>query len=299
MTAILTEKACAKVNLHLEVCGKRPDGYHDILSIMAAVNLFDLLKLTAFEKSQDGFVSVSIISGGGQCSEVLSSINIEDNLITKAVRKYLAGREGGVFEFVLEKNIPSGAGLGGGSSDAAAVFRILNKIYGFYSIDELMSLASTVGADVPFCVAGGSAICGGTGGIIEPVDLPDGLFVLIVNDGIHVDTREAYSLVDEFQIKGKYNSRLSVSALKDILSAGDYGKLYNDFEKPVFAKYPRIGEIKKELARTECLYSVMTGSGSTLIALYDSADKAAAAAGLMRNFARIVNVSEILSGKKY
>ncbi len=299
MTAILTEKACAKVNLHLEVCGKRPDGYHDILSIMAAVNLFDLLKLTAFEKSQDRSVSVSIISGGGQCSEVLSSINIEDNLITKAVRKYLAGREGGVFEFVLEKNIPSGAGLGGGSSDAAAVFRILNKIYGFYSIDELMSLASTVGADVPFCVAGGSAICGGTGGIIEPVDLPDGLFVLIVNDGIHVDTKEAYSAVDEFQVEGKYNSHISVSGLKDILSAGDYGKLYNDFEKPVFAKFPRIGILKKELEQTECLYSIMTGSGSTLIALYDSADKAAAAAGLMRNFARIVNVSEIVSGRKY
>lgn len=299
MTAILTEKACAKVNLHLEVCGKRPDGYHDILSIMAAVNLFDLLKLTAFEKSKDGSVSVSIVSGGGQCSDVLSSIKPEDNLITKAVHKYLAGREGGFFEFYIEKNIPSGAGLGGGSSDAAAVFRMLNNIYGFYSTEELMMLASSVGADVPFCVAGGSAVCGGTGGIIEPVEITDGLFVLIVNDGIHVDTREAYLAVDDFQVEGKYNSHLSVSGLKDILSAGDYGKLYNDFEKPVFAKYPRIGVLKKELEQTQCLFSIMTGSGSTLIALYDSADKAAAAAGLMRNFARIVNVSEIVSGKKY
>lgn len=299
MTAILTEKACAKVNLHLEVCGKRPDGYHDILSIMAAVNLFDLLKLTAFEKSQTGCVFVSIVSGGGQCSDVLSSIKTEDNLMTKAVHKYLAGREGGIFEFVLEKNIPSGAGLGGGSSDAAAVLRMLNNIYGYYSAEELLSIASSIGADVPFCVAGGSAVCGGTGGIIEPVNIPGSLFVLIVNDGIHVDTREAYSAVDDFQVKGKYNSHLSVSQLKDILSAGDYGKLYNDFEQPVFANYPRIGEIKKELSRTECLYSIMTGSGSTNIALYDSAEKAAAAAGIMRNFARIVNVSEIVSGKNY
>lgn len=299
MTAILTEKACAKVNLHLEVCGKRPDGYHDILSIMAAVNLFDLLKLTAFEKSQAGSISVSIVSGGGQCSDVLSSIKPEDNLITRAVHKYLAGREGGIFEFVLEKNIPSGAGLGGGSSDAAAVLRMLNELYGFYSFGELLSIASSIGADVPFCVAGGSAVCSGTGGKIEPVDIPGGLYVLIVNDGIHVDTREAYSAVDECQAEGKYNLHISVSELKNILSAGAYGKLYNDFEKPVFAEYPRIGVLKKELARTECLYSIMTGSGSTLIALYDSAEKAAAAAGIMQNFACIVNVSEIVSGKKY
>ncbi len=299
MTAILTEKACAKVNLHLEVCGKRPDGYHDILSIMAAVNLFDLLKLNAFEKAEAGKISVSIASGGGQCSDVLSSIKTEDNLITKAVHKYLAGREGGVFEFVLEKNIPSGAGLGGGSSDAAAVLRMLNKIYGFYSIEELSCISSSVGADVPFCVAGGSAVCGGTGGVIEPVEIPGGFYVLIVNDGIHVDTKEAYSAVDECQSKGKYNSHVSVSELKEILSSGAYGKLYNDFEKPVLAKYPRIGELKNKLAQTECIYSIMTGSGSTLIALYDSAEKAAAAAGIMRNLARIVNVSEIVSGKKY
>ena len=299
MTAVRTEKAFAKVNLHLEICGRRDNGYHDILSVMSEVGLYDLLKLTEFKKSCKGDVSVTIDSDGGKFAEILNSIRPGANLIEKAVRMYLSDLEGGHFRILLEKNIPAGAGLGGGSADAAAMLRILNSLYGFYSVDELTALAAEIGSDVPFCLNGGVSICSGTGDSIRPAELKSGWGVLAANNGIHVDTAEAYRLADEAMSGGRYNGHIEPSKLAALIREGDFEKLFNDFENPVFRKHPEISGLKNMMLETNPAFTVMTGSGSTMIALYDSEVSALAAAGNLGQYIETVIVTSFKSGRYY
>ena len=158
----ITEKAYAKINLFLDVLRRREDGFHDILSVMHSVSLADIINVDAFYAEQ---THITIATDSKELS-VDSS-----NLIYKAVEKYL-----GYFEFnanvsiYLEKNIPIGAGLGGGSSDAAATLRALNKIFCKADIDQLLELASELGSDVPFCVLGGTSVCVGRGESFHQLD---------------------------------------------------------------------------------------------------------------------------------
>ncbi|MCP4131530.1 MAG: 4-(cytidine 5'-diphospho)-2-C-methyl-D-erythritol kinase [bacterium] len=283
-------KAYAKINLHLEVLNRKDDGYHNIFSLMAGVDLFDLLKLNACTTVDmpGGKARVAIANSGGRYKSSIDSIPQDDNLITKGVRLYLekAGKSG-EFDFSLEKNIPLGAGLGGGSADAAAAIKYVHERLESLNSSELLDICAKTGADVPFCMKSGFAFCEGIGEIIEPVnDLHENIFnywVLVVNDGIHVDTAKAYKSLGRVTESGLSPSMTGTieekkRIIKDALAKGTIDGikdvLTNDFEGPIFQLYPKIGELKKKVCSHGADFTIMTGSGSTIVALYSDKERA-------------------------
>ncbi|OHD66670.1 MAG: 4-(cytidine 5'-diphospho)-2-C-methyl-D-erythritol kinase [Spirochaetes bacterium RBG_13_51_14] len=278
-------KAYAKINLHLEVLNRRDDGYHNIFSLMASVALHDLLKLEdiSVRGSAGGIdIAVAVTNKGGSYGHVTDSIPAHENLIAKASTLYLE-RIGmnGTAAFSIKKNIPSGAGLGGGSSDAAAALKLFNGMFKKFNEFELAEIGSKIGADVPYCLRGGFAICRGKGEIVLPVPGKLPYWVLVVNDGIHIDTDKAYQAlrrsgdIDRDQEAGIGKStRLFAQAL----ASGSIEVLktaaVNDFEAPVFLQHPAIGQLKEMLYRHHADYAIMTGSGSSVIGLFSTKDKA-------------------------
>lgn len=274
-----SQNAYAKVNLHLAVMRARVDGYHDLLSVMASVGLHDLLKLydCEFIDGKPGEVDMTIVVEGGKYASVLDGVPVEKNLITKAAKQYLseAGKAAKI-KVGIEKNIPAGGGLGGGSADAAAVLRLLDECSEKpFGSDVLRRIGSKVGADVPFCVTGGLAICGGIGDEIEEIPSGKGDIVLLANNGIHVDTAFAYRMIDQTRSEGWISPgtedmrnelrKLCRSSIRDLTR---YSR--NDFEAPVFGLHPSIAAVKDEMIRHGAYFSMMTGSGSTVFGLFDS-----------------------------
>jgi 4-diphosphocytidyl-2-C-methyl-D-erythritol kinase len=290
---IYCDKAYAKVNLHLKVLNKRHDGYHNILSLMASVGLFDLLKLDECEliKSNTAGLFMEIIPDGGNFSSIIENTPVEKNLIYKAAKKYteLSGLSGKIY-LRIQKDIPAGGGLGGGSSDAASVLRLLNAQYGLMSKEELRNCAAMVGADVPFCIDGGAAFCEGIGEKISK--LPDfaDLNLLIVNNGTHVDTLMAYRMIDDANVINEIKDDNKQSEMIDRITEKDYLNLFpmfeNDFEEVVFAKNPSLRTIKMLMYDYGADFSIMTGSGSTVIGIFLNIDKAKKAREqfLLKNF---------------
>ncbi|MDR3237984.1 MAG: 4-(cytidine 5'-diphospho)-2-C-methyl-D-erythritol kinase [Spirochaetia bacterium] len=296
----LEEKAYAKINLHLEVLNKRNDGFHNIFSLMAQVDLFDILKLESagIDSTGASAVSVGILNAGGRCSEIIRGIPAEENLITKAAVTFC--KEAGIsgnFVFSLEKNIPSGAGLAGGSSDAAAALRILNAKTGLPK-ERLMKTASAVGADVPFLIDGGYAICEGKGDIIEKLTGRLGYTIVLANNSIHVDTGKAYRLLErsnDFVKTGAKNETVK-EVIRKFVRAGKIDNaqdlLVNDFEPVVFKQHPVLADIKKRMLDMGADFALMSGSGSTIIGLFGDRERAAeASAGLRRDIEYVVTAA--------
>ncbi|OHD71229.1 MAG: 4-(cytidine 5'-diphospho)-2-C-methyl-D-erythritol kinase [Spirochaetes bacterium RBG_16_49_21] len=277
-------RAYAKVNLHLEVLGRRRDGYHDIFSLMAGVELHDLLKLESIEayESQNDAVSVTILSGGGTQKDILDSIPVKDNLITRATVAYLETMNmSGDAVFSIRKNIPAGAGLGGGSSDAAAALKLLNGRFSRYAAYELSAVGSKIGADVAYCLQGGFAVCRGIGEIVTPLPAKFPYWVLIINDGVHINTGAAYkalNITGEVSPAREAETGKRVRQVVKALATGSIDLLReiarNDFETPAFEQYPGIGAVKERLYDLGAEFSIMTGSGSSVIALFKKKEKA-------------------------
>jgi 4-diphosphocytidyl-2-C-methyl-D-erythritol kinase len=247
----------AKVNLGLNVLHKRSDGYHAIETGMLEVPFFDVLELLPAEKT-DFKQSGLEISG-----------NVEDNLCMKAYRLMETSYQLPSVYMHLRKQIPFGAGLGGGSADATYVLKGLNELFSLQLDDEqLRLLASQLGSDCSFFVAGGAAIARGRGEEISPIDLSlQGTWIKLVNPGIHVSTAEAYSGV-------RFSS--SPTNLESILLCDKEEwreRLKNDFEPSIFERYPAIGIIKDQLYEEGAFYAAMSGSGSTLFGLYEKEPK--------------------------
>jgi 4-diphosphocytidyl-2-C-methyl-D-erythritol kinase len=281
----LETKAYAKVNLHLEILNRRTDGYHNIFTLMASVDLFDLLKLTNIKlHDEHERVVVDIVPSGGEFAGLISGIPTEDNIISRAVRAYFRdiGTSGDV-TISIEKNIPAGAGLGGGSSDAAAVLRLLNDYVKKMSDNELMCTASSVGADVPFCVRGGYAICEGIGDRVENIDGGINCWALIANNDIHVDTGKAYNALGrqlEYDLNLKEMARMK-ELMRKALKTGDLKQLWphlkNDFEHVVFEEYPEIKMSKDLISEYNPNAVFMTGSGSSVVGLFEDYNTAKSA----------------------
>jgi 4-diphosphocytidyl-2-C-methyl-D-erythritol kinase len=278
----LEEKACAKVNLHLEVLNKRSDGYHSIFSLMASLALHDRVTLVDMNVKEGSDFHVDIMPDGGANEDVIRGMPSESNLVTKAVKEYFSGTgKACSASFGIEKNIPAGAGMGGGSSDAAAALRILNAMLGYHSRSELVQTGFRVGADVPFCLTGGTAICEGAGEIVTPLGVSLVGSVLVLNDGIQIDTGEAYrslarpygeaSSATDIGNLGRERFRRAVADRRYDLLAG---MVENDFEEMVFRKHPALAEIKRDLISMGPEIAIMTGSGSTIIGVFS--DEAAA-----------------------
>jgi 4-diphosphocytidyl-2-C-methyl-D-erythritol kinase len=276
---VYCERAYAKVNLHLEVLNKRPNGYHNIFSVMSSVGIFDLLKLYECElvSGDPKGLTVNIIDEGGTYPSIIKSVPPEKNLIYKAIQRYAeANMLTGTVSVGVEKNIPAGGGLGGGSTDAAAILRFLNGRYSLLSNEEMVECASKIGADVPFCLEGGTAFCEGIGDRIIKIKALSGFYVLIANDGTHVDTSEAYKRIDfdrSSQDIIKNQSFIDKEVLQYVIQTHDFKKLMhtatNDFEKTVFAFFPSVLQIKKAMIENGASFSIMTGSGSTVIGIFE------------------------------
>lgn len=255
---MITEKAFAKINLTLSVGKKRKDGYHDIDSVMHSISLHDKITL---EKS--GEISLSVTKG--------SAPSGQENLMWKAAELFLAetGISGGV-RMELEKHIPAQAGLGGGSSDAAAVLRGLNRLMKTgLSAEELSDMGKRIGADVPFCITGGCCRCRGIGEKLTKVPGWNGLPLVIVRPPVAVETGKAYAVLDRAEKQTGNKTDACIRALEEKDRKKLAESLSNDFEKALFAEEPVLEETSRRLA----LFSrplLMTGSGSAFFVIAES-----------------------------
>ncbi len=263
-------RAPAKINLGLEVLRRRSDGFHDINTLFATVGLYDELRLRS---RSDAIIRCTVEGNPGLESG-------RDNLCVRAaelLRDAIGERSLGL-DIHLRKTIPIGAGLGGGSSDAASVLIGGSRLWekGDPSPD-IMMLATTLGSDVPFFLHGGVAHAVSRGEVLWPLSIALPWSVLLINPGIHIPTPWAYRMI------GREGER-SPSDLIALLDAGlgNPGSLQervvNDFEPAIFAEYPLLQRIKERLYERGALLALMSGSGSTMFGLFGSDADAAEAA---------------------
>ena len=270
----VTENAPAKVNLTLSVGQKRADGYHDIVTLMQTVSLCDKLTVQT-KKSLLPEIKLSIL-GKYPVPEDPS------NLVVRAAEAFFdALGERFPISISLEKNIPTQAGLGGGSADAAATLRALNGMVDEpLSSDRLALVAATLGSDVAFCLFGGTAICSGRGDLIDPVPDPATGYYTVVMGNDRVSTPAAYRALDE--LREKQNAVLpdrSRAELKALARGGNL-PLFNDFELSVFPDHPGIAKTKARLLSLGAKDALMSGSGAAVFGVFPdlaSAEKAASA----------------------
>lgn len=254
-------KAFAKLNLCLHMIGKREDGYHLLDSVMQSVDICDELSL---EKKQGEGVWLT-------CKGDKLLYN-EENLAVRAAKAYLrhCGIHDGI-QIQLQKNIPIGAGMGGGSADAAAVLYGLQEIYNQkMEHNELVRLALTLGADVPFCLVGGCQRAQGIGEQLSQVRPAKGLWWVILHPGEGLSTARVYAEYDRlYSIEDERGIR--DEALKR-WQTGDYLSFFqltrNDLEAPAMALYPPIGQMKEALERAGAEYVRMSGSGTAVFGVF-------------------------------
>lgn len=255
---IIERKCHAKINLGLFIKGKRLDGYHEIETLMVPVySLYDTLKVEKISQNYFEFVQKGITI----------DVPLQENLIYKVwvFFKKQFGIENGI-KVELDKKIPAGAGLGGGSSNAAQMIMILNEMYELHlKSDILHGIARTLGADVPFFLINQPVIARGIGDEFEAIDISLPYEIQIITPPFHSDTKKAYQSLNLKECSTHKD-------LKTIL-LGDRtawkSHLVNDFEKPIFKKFPELQSIKEGLYEAGAFYASMTGSGSAIYGLFD------------------------------
>lgn len=251
--------AYAKINLSLDITGKRDDGYHLLKTVMQTVSLCDKVTI---EKSD----SITLT-----CSD--DSVPTDDkNTAVKAAKAFFkfTGINAGA-EIHIEKQIPSEAGMGGASADAAAVIKALNELYETkLSNEDLLKISVTVGADVPFCMVGGTALCEGIGEQISPLsDMPD-CFIVIAQPESGISTKEAYSAYDNGNYENSEYTDKLLNNMSDIKNIAE--NLGNIFEE--LASNPDVDIIKMQMKSAGAIGACMTGSGSVVYGIFDDENKA-------------------------
>jgi 4-diphosphocytidyl-2-C-methyl-D-erythritol kinase len=245
----LTLFSCAKINLFLAILGKRKDGFHELVSLYQAIDLYDTITFSLSE--QDEFTS--------SCS----SIQNRDNLVVKALNLFRSyTQKKFCITIHLDKKIPIGSGLGGASSNAATTLWGLNQLLGFpLSLDELLKLGSQIGSDVNFFFSSGSALCTSRGEVIHNLpDLPHQKFT-IVKPSYSLATPEVYAHVDLSKIQG------TIRNFDQILDGFYHNRptYFNDLEKAAFSLKPEMLALKKDLIQLGFSHVLMTGSGSAFL----------------------------------
>ncbi len=270
----------AKLNLGLRVLYKRADGFHELRTLFQTVSLAD-------------FIDVSYAASGTREITLESELTIADNLIVRATRALLDEiGTGAKIHFKLKKNIPMGGGLGGGSSNAAAVLLGLPALMRKrVPLEVLSRIGAALGSDVPFFFHGGRALGLGRGTELYP--LPDGPAepVLLVVPGFPISTPEAYRMISA----NLGPDAASTNAFEAELWQGEGTRFYrrkrvnlqNDFEPSAFAQFPELAEIQKSLWRTSASPAGMTGSGSTMFGFHENRDEAKSAAVKLKNWRTI------------
>ncbi|MDU6482309.1 MAG: 4-(cytidine 5'-diphospho)-2-C-methyl-D-erythritol kinase [Paeniclostridium sordellii] len=259
-------KSRAKINLSIDVLGKRQDGYHIVEMIMQTIDLYDNLKITQIEED-----SIKIKSNSQDIP-----LN-QDNIVYKAanILKEKFNIKKGI-EISIQKNIPVAAGMAGGSSNAAAVLVGLNRIWdlGLNQL-ELKDIALQLGADVPFCITGGSALAQGIGEELTDIKgLNENIHILICKPNIFVSTKEVYQSLDMNEIKKRPDNQKLIDALQvnDVKYLSE--NMVNVLEEVTSSKYNEINQIERIIMDNKALGSMMSGSGPTVFGLFDNKEYA-------------------------
>lgn len=276
---MIVELANAKINLFLNVCARRADGFHDIESVMQSVSLCDEIILDA-DISDKNEINITI-EGADLPSD-------RSNLVYRAAEKYLATANlSAKVDIRVKKNIPIAAGLAGGSSDAAATLRAMNRVFGAFNTDELSAIAAAIGSDVPFCLIGGTAICRGRGELIEKLGAVKSYAVIAIGAD-RVSTPEAYTRLD--RIYSNFDGSVPTNAdrhLDDLLDAINNGtlptELYNIFESNIEDTLKNVIKIKAEMRSCGSKLVLMSGSGPSVFGLFSDAESADNAAAHLRD----------------
>lgn len=282
----IIEKAPAKINLGLDVLYKRNDGYHELEMIMASIDLADRL---TFMKTKGNDIVITTNSG-------FLPTDRKNNIFQaiEAMKKRYAF-EGGV-HVNLQKNIPVAAGLGGGSSDAAATFRGINRLFDLEAtLEEMTELAIPIGTDIPFCLKGETALVTGLGEIVTPLNRPiPQSWVVLVKPKISVSTPRVFSKIDVDTL-----THPNIKALQKAIEDNDYTKmtqhLGNSLESYTMKKFPVVKMIKEKMLDFGADAAVMSGSGPTVIALCDKHSRAIHIANSLKGFCQEVYVVRTLN----
>ena len=269
----LKATANGKINLYLDVLDKMENGYHNIESVMQSVSLCDTITLEISDISGENIIEISSDTG--------SIPNDKANLVFKACQSYLnyikevKGNEfsGKKFSFTIEKNIPVGAGMAGGSADCATALKLMNEAFGYLSDDELLKIGVKIGADVCFCLTGGTSVCRGIGEKITPLSPLKDVCLVCAIDNSSVSTPQAFKLLDE-----KYGVSCTpsddINKIISAISEHNLNKisasLYNKFENVIAENNKSVLLIKKILLENGALGALMSGSGPSVFGIFAS-----------------------------
>ncbi|PZD94898.1 4-(cytidine 5'-diphospho)-2-C-methyl-D-erythritol kinase [Paenibacillus sambharensis] len=280
------EKAPAKINLLLDVLGKRNDGFHEVEMIMTMVDLADRLEMeelprdTIIISSQAGYIPLDEKNLAFQAAKLIKE--------RYQVRK-------GVY-IHLDKHIPVAAGLAGGSSDAAAALRGLNRLWGLHIPEkELCELGAELGSDVPFCVTGGTAIATGRGEKLEPIDNPPQCWVILAKPPINVSTADVYGRFRVDELKSHPSAAGMVEAIRHGSFTEVCDRLGNVLETVTLRLYPEVAQLKESMLRLGADGVLMSGSGPTVFGLVSKESKVARIYNGLRGFCKEVYVVRMLT----
>lgn len=282
------DRACAKLNLYLEVSSRRADGYHDLCTVFQTIDVCDQVSITVHDR---GGISL-------KCNWLYLPTDSR-NLAYRAAELFFAhsGKENTGLYINIKKVIPVGAGMAGGSTDAAAVLRLLNRAFGYpLGKKELLELGLQLGADVPFCLVGGTMLAEGVGEQLSPLpDMPD-CGIVVCKPNFSVATKKAYELFDAYAAQPEPGA----GQMKQALAQGDLQGLcdgiFNSLEAPVAAEYPAIGELVQKLQQLGAMGARMTGSGAACFGIWPTLKDAEAAATQMRKLCPTVFVTRPVKG---
>ena len=262
----ITLKIRAKINLSIDVLGKRQDGYHLVEMIMQTIDLYDLIEINEKDNDQITIKSTS--------DEIPLDCN---NLVYKAanlIKKTFNINKG--VEIHIKKNIPVAAGMAGGSSNAAAVLVGLNKLWNLnLSNQQLEKIGLKLGADVPFCINGGAVLASGIGEELTPIKgLTKDVCILVCKPDLFVSTKEVYECIDSKDIDKRPNNKFLIECLKNEETRQLAENMFNVLEGVTMDKHPVIQQIKDIMTNNRALGAMMSGSGPTVFGLYENREDA-------------------------
>ncbi len=290
----LDYRARAKINLGLDVCRRLENGYHEVKMILQSVNIYDEL---TFQKRTTPDVVLSV-----QSKDYLGDLN--SNLIVRAAN--LMKQQYNISDGIgikLKKNIPVAAGMAGGSTDAAATMIAMNELFELgLSTEQLMKDSVSLGADIPFCIMGGTALAEGIGDKLTPLPAPPQAILLVVKPPIMVSTKWVYETLRVQEL----TSRPDIDGMAEALRQGDLkgitNRMANVMETVTEKKYPIITDIKKMMLGTGAMNAVMSGSGPSIFGVFLNKDAARAAAVYIDQTLRTkgieaqINITEFFNG---
>lgn len=274
--------AKSKINFTLDITGKRDDGYHLLSTIMQTLDLSDEVEVNLTKEDITVRTNLSYLPAD------------KNNIAYKAAKAFSEHFEidTGV-DIIIKKNIPVSAGMAGGSTDAAAVLKALNSLTGINTDTQtLMKIGEKVGADVPFCITGGTALAEGIGEIVTPLTPFNDVIILLAKPSFSVSTQEVFKAVKIDKIIHHPDTKGAIDAINSHNVYDLCDKMKNVLENVTLNMHPKIREIKKDMLRYGAINSMMTGSGPTVFGVFDSIKDAEYAKAMLENKVKFTHIAK-------